>query len=97
LGRAAGRGRVCRVSARWRGRASSCGRGEIPAHPGRGQPSGRGGAFPGAAQVGGERQAETRKLAEIRAVLAAFDWEFGDRQLALERIEQLACEIGGQQ
>jgi hypothetical protein len=33
---------------------------------------------------------ETGKLAEIRAVLAAFDWEFHDRQLALERIEQIA-------
>jgi hypothetical protein len=39
-----------------------------------------------------ERQAETRQLAEIRAVLAAFDWEFDDRQLALERIEQIAGE-----
>jgi hypothetical protein len=35
-----------------------------------------------------------RRLAEIRAVLAAFDWERDDRQLALERIEQVA---GGQQ
>jgi hypothetical protein len=42
-----------------------------------------------------ERQAETRQLAEIRAVLAAFDWEFDDRQIALERIEQLAAG-GGQ-
>jgi hypothetical protein len=40
----------------------------------------------------GERQAETRQLAEIRAVLAAFDWEFDDRQLALERIERIAGE-----
>jgi hypothetical protein len=32
------------------------------------------------------------KLAEIRAVLAGFDWEFDDRQLALERIERIACE-----
>jgi hypothetical protein len=30
------------------------------------------------------------KLAEIRAVFAAFDWEFGDRQYALERIERIA-------
>jgi len=37
-----------------------------------------------------DRQAETRELAEIRAVLAAFDWETDDRQLALERIEQIA-------
>jgi hypothetical protein len=42
-----------------------------------------------------ERQAETRQLAGIRAVLAAFDWESGDRQIALERIEQLAAG-GGQ-
>jgi hypothetical protein len=41
-----------------------------------------------------ERQANTRQLAEIRAVFAAFDWERDDRQLALERIEQIA---GGQQ
>jgi len=39
-----------------------------------------------------ERQAEARQLAEVRAVLAAFDWEFDDRQLALERIEQIAGE-----
>jgi hypothetical protein len=31
-------------------------------------------------------------LAGIRAVLAGFDWESGDRQLALERIEQIAGE-----
>jgi hypothetical protein len=30
------------------------------------------------------------KLAEIRAVLAAFDWEFDDRQYALERIDEIA-------
>jgi hypothetical protein len=30
------------------------------------------------------------QLAEIRAVLAAFDWEFHDRQLALEEIERIA-------
>jgi hypothetical protein len=39
-----------------------------------------------------ERQAQTRQLAGIRAVLDAFDWEFDDRQLALERIEQIAGE-----
>lgn len=33
------------------------------------------------------------QLAEIRAVLAAFDWERDDRQYALERIEEIA---GGQ-
>lgn len=32
------------------------------------------------------------RLTEIRAALAAFDWEFDDRQLALERIEQIAGE-----
>jgi hypothetical protein len=39
-----------------------------------------------------ERQADARQLAEIRAVLAAFDWEFDDRQLALEHIERIAGE-----
>ena len=29
------------------------------------------------------------RLAEVRAVLAEFDWEFDDRQLALERIERI--------
>jgi hypothetical protein len=33
---------------------------------------------------------EAGKLAGIRAVLAAFDWEFDDRQLALEHIERIA-------
>jgi hypothetical protein len=37
----------------------------------------------------GERQAEARQLAEIRAVLAAFDWEFDDRQYALEAVERI--------
>jgi hypothetical protein len=36
-----------------------------------------------------ERQAETRQLAAIRGVLAAFDWEHSDRQLALEEIERI--------
>ena len=36
-----------------------------------------------------ERQDEGRQLAEIRAVLAAFDWEHSDRQLALEHIERI--------
>jgi hypothetical protein len=39
-----------------------------------------------------ERQAETRQLAGIRAVLDAFDWEFSDRQLALEAIERITSE-----
>jgi hypothetical protein len=30
------------------------------------------------------------KLAEIRAVLAAFDWEHDDRQYALEAIADIA-------
>src|SRR2546430_1088467 len=30
-----------------------------------------------------------RQLAGIRAVLAAFDWEHSDRQLALEEIERI--------
>lgn len=34
--------------------------------------------------------AEPGKLAGIRAVLERFDWERDDRQLALERIEQIA-------
>jgi hypothetical protein len=29
------------------------------------------------------------KLAEVRAVLAAFDWEHDDRQYALEEIERI--------
>jgi predicted metal-dependent enzyme (double-stranded beta helix superfamily) len=51
----------------------------------------------------GERQDERRQLAEIRAVLAAFDGELDDRQLALERIERIAGSVdepeptGGQQ
>jgi hypothetical protein len=39
-----------------------------------------------------ERQDEARQLAEIRGVLDGFQWESGDRQLALERIEQIAGE-----
>jgi hypothetical protein len=38
---------------------------------------------------GRQAQDEAGKLAEIRAVLAAFDWEFDDRQLALEHIERI--------
>jgi hypothetical protein len=41
-----------------------------------------------------ERQAETRQLAEIRAVLAEFDWEFHDRQLALEAVDRI--QAGGE-
>ena len=32
------------------------------------------------------------QIAEIRAILAAFDWEFDDRQLALEAIERIVSE-----
>jgi hypothetical protein len=32
---------------------------------------------------------ETQKLAEIRALLEAFDWEFDDRQYALEAIDRI--------
>jgi hypothetical protein len=42
-----------------------------------------------------ERQAEVRQLAEVRAVLAGFDWEFDDRQYALEHIERIVTG-GGQ-
>jgi hypothetical protein len=34
---------------------------------------------------------DTRRLADIRALLAAFDWEHDDRQLALEAIERIAA------
>ena len=37
---------------------------------------------------------DTRRLGEIRAILAAFDWEHDDRQLALEAIDRIAD--GGQ-
>jgi hypothetical protein len=36
-----------------------------------------------------ERQDGVRQLAEVRAVLAGFDREFDDRQLALEAIERI--------
>ena len=40
---------------------------------------------------GGEGQAaeDTRRLDRIRALLARFDWEHDDRQLALEAIERI--------
>lgn len=34
---------------------------------------------------------DTRRLAEIRALLARFDWEHGDRQYALEAVGQIAA------
>jgi hypothetical protein len=38
---------------------------------------------------------EARQLAEVRQLLAEFDWEFHDRQLALEAIERIVT--GGAQ
>jgi len=38
---------------------------------------------------------DTRRLDAIREVLIRFDWENGDRQLALEEIDRIA--FGGQQ
>jgi hypothetical protein len=35
-----------------------------------------------------------RRLNEIRSILAGFDWEHDDRQLALEAIERIA--FGGE-
>ena len=32
------------------------------------------------------------KLAQIRAIFAAFDWEHDDRQYALEEIERIVSE-----
>jgi hypothetical protein len=42
-----------------------------------------------------ERQDGARQLAEVRALLEAFDWEFDDRQFALEAIERIVTG-GGQ-
>jgi hypothetical protein len=36
-----------------------------------------------------ERQDGPRQLAEVRQLLAGFDWEHHDRQLALEAIERI--------
>jgi hypothetical protein len=49
---------------------------------------------PEAAAVPGTAAGDTRRLAAIRAVLAGFDWETGDRQYALEKIDRIAD--GGQ-
>jgi hypothetical protein len=38
----------------------------------------------------GETGSDASRLAAIRAVLAGFDWEFHDRQLALEEIDRIA-------
>jgi len=42
----------------------------------------------------GDVAEDSRRLAEIRALLARFDWEHDDRQYALEAIERIAD--GGQ-
>jgi hypothetical protein len=36
-----------------------------------------------------ERQDDARQVSEVRALLAAFDWEHSDRQYALEAIERI--------
>ena len=38
---------------------------------------------------------EAGQLAEVRRILAAFDWETGDRQHALEQLEQIDLAING--
>ena len=38
----------------------------------------------------GELIEDSRRLYEIRALLAEFDWEHHDRQLALEEIDRIA-------
>jgi hypothetical protein len=35
---------------------------------------------------------DSTKLAAVRAVLAAFDWEHDDRQYALEEIEHIVMD-----
>lgn len=40
-------------------------------------------------EVISEDEADAGKLAEIRAILGAFDWEHDDRQYALEKIERI--------
>jgi hypothetical protein len=42
-----------------------------------------------------ERQDESRQLGEVRQLLAHFDWQFHNRQLALEAIERIVA--GGQE
>ena len=37
--------------------------------------------------------ANARMVAEIRTLLAAFDWECDDRQLALEAIERIVSDL----
>jgi|HubBroStandDraft_4_1064222.scaffolds.fasta_scaffold445254_1 hypothetical protein len=45
----------------------------------------------GAASAPAPRDADAI-LADVRAVLARFDWEHDDRQLALEEIDQLVSD-----
>ncbi len=45
------------------------------------------------AWLNGGQEPEAGKLAEVRQLLADFDWEFHDRQLALEAINRI---VGGQ-
>jgi hypothetical protein len=47
-----------------------------------------------AERLGGGDAEDTRRLAAIREVLAHFDWEYHDRQLALEAVERIV--EGGQ-
>ena len=47
-----------------------------------------------AERPGGDSDEDARRLGAIREVLRHFDWEFHDRQLALEAIERIAD--GGQ-
>lgn len=42
------------------------------------------------ALLNGGQTEDTRRLAAIREVLKHFDWEYHDRQLALEAIERIA-------
>ena len=39
-----------------------------------------------------DQDADARMVGEVRAVLAAFDWEQDDRQYALEAIERIVTE-----
>lgn len=41
-------------------------------------------------RLNGGETGDTRRLGEIRALLARFDWEHDDRQYALEAIERIA-------
>lgn len=50
------------------------------------EPGGCGRCTPAAAGTGGQADAQ---LAGVRQVLGGFDWETGDRQYALEKIDQI--------